>query len=78
MGKNSLPLTLSVQRINHTIICKNKTKFHEIEGLLYEKYPEYTNCENFFMFNGLTINRWKTLEDNGINGYTIMLKKIED
>ena len=66
------------QRINHNIICKNKTKFHEIEGELYTKYPEYAESDNFFMFNGLKINRWKTLEEIGIHGYTIILNKIDD
>ena len=66
------------QCINHTIICKNKTKFHEAEGQLYEKFPEYVDDRNFFMFNENRINSWGTIEDNGIHGYTIMLKKIED
>ena len=61
------------QQINHSIICKNKTKFHEIEDNLYQKYPEYRKNDNYFMFNGLKINRWCTLEENGINGYTIIL-----
>ena len=66
------------QHINHSIICKNKTKFHEIESELYVKYPEYAESDNYFMFNGLKINRWKTLEEIGILGYTIILNKIDD
>ena len=63
--------------INHSIICKDTTKFHDVEGYLYEKYPDYAECENLFMFNGIKINRWKTLEDNGVHGYTLTMKKIE-
>lgn len=66
------------QRINHTIICKNKTEFHEIEKELYIKYPEYTENDNYFTFGDLKINRWKTLEENSIYGYTIMLNKTEN
>ena len=66
------------QRINHSIICKNKTYFYEIESSLYKKYPEYKKDDNYFMFNGLKINRWDTLEENGINGYNIILNKIDD
>ena len=66
------------QDINHAIICKNKMKFLDVEGQLYEKFPEYRDSENIFMFNGKTINRGKTLEDNGIYAYTIMLQKIEE
>ena len=65
------------QRISDTIICKNKTKFHDIEGQLYEKFPEYVDGDNFFIFNGNKINRWKTLEENGMHGYTIVLQKID-
>ena len=64
------------KRISHSVICKNKTKFEDIENEFYSKYPEYTN--NYFMFNGLQINRQKTLEENGIHGYAIMLNKIEN
>ena len=66
------------QLINHTIICKNKTKFFTVEEQLYEKYPQYLEDTNFFLFKGHPINRFKTLEDNGIVPYTILLKKIED
>ena len=30
------------------------------------------------MFNENIIKKWRTLEDNKIYGYTIMLKKLED
>ena len=66
------------QHINHSIICKNKTKFNYIECKLYDKYKEYKENDNYFMFNGKQINRWKTLEENGINGYTIILNKIDN
>ena len=66
------------QKFNHTIISKTSTKFHDVESQLYAKYPDYADDDNFFMFNGSKINRWKTLEENGVNGYTIMLKKMED
>ena len=74
----ALNFTSVDQRINHTTICKNKTNFCDIEGQLYEKFPEYEDGENLFTFNGIIINRWKTLEDNGIKGYTIVLQRIED
>ena len=63
-------------RINHSIICKNQTKFYEIENQLYKKYPEYAGSENCFMYNGKRINRSINLEDIGINGYIINFEKI--
>ena len=65
------------QRINHSIICKNNTNFHEIEKELYLKFPEYEKNYNKIIYNGLNVNKWKTLEDNGIHGYTIILNKID-
>ena len=66
------------QKINLSIICNKKKKFHEIENQLYEKYPEYSDGDNYFMFDGNKIKRFKTLEENGITGYTIILQKIDD
>ena len=65
------------QRINYSIVCKNKTNFYEIEGNLYRKYPEYKKYNKYFMFCGSKIERWNTLEENGIHGYTIVLNKID-
>ena len=64
------------QQINHTIICKNKTEFHDIESILYKKFSQYEEEENYFMCNGNKIKKYKTLEENGINAYTIMMNKF--
>ena len=66
------------KRINHSIICKNKAKFVDIERELYLKYPEYSKNYNYLMLNGFNINRLKSLEENGIHGYTIVLNKIDN
>ena len=66
------------KNINHSIICKNKTKFFDIESELYRKYPECRENENFYTLNGFKINKWKTLEENGINGYIIKLNKKDN
>ena len=66
------------QSINHTIFCKNNTKFYEIEKELYEKFPVYAGDNNCLMFNNLKLDRWKTLEENNINSYTIVLNKIDN
>ena len=60
------------QRIHYALICKNTDKFSRTEELLYEKYPEYKNRENFFLFNGKKINRFDTIENNGIQNSSII------
>ena len=65
------------QQLNYSIICKNTDEFHKIEGKLYKEFPKYSENENYFLLNGKKINRYKTLEQNGVkNGDTIMLNEI--
>ena len=64
--------------ITHSIICKNTHKFIYLENILYEKYPELTESENFFMCNGAKVNKYKTLEDNKIKDNDIInLEKFD-
>ena len=68
----------SDQKLHFSVICKNTDKFHKIEGQLYESFPEYSENDNFFILNGKKINRYKTLEENGIkNNDIIILNEIE-
>ena len=49
-----------------SIICKDTDIFVKIEVQLYEKYPEYKESENYFICNGIKINKYKSLKENGI------------
>lgn len=53
-------------KIHYAIICKNTDRFNMIENILYEKYPEYIEYENYFINNGIKINKYKTMEQNNI------------
>ena len=67
------------QKIHCSIICKNNDKFNKVENELYEIYPEYSEFENYFTFNGKKINKNKTLTENGIkNNDIIILNKFEE
>ena len=67
------------QDIDYYVICNRNDKFYIIEEKLYEKYPEYLDTENYFMVNGIKINKYKTIEQNKIkNGDMIVLKKVEE
>ena len=62
-----------------SFICKNTDKFSRLENLLYEieEYKEYKKVENYFLAHGKKINRYETLEENGIkNSDLITLVKI--
>ena len=69
----SIIFTSGDQNFHTSIICKNTDKFNKIEDLLYEKYPKYTETENYFIFNGNKINRNKTLEQNNIKDNAIII-----
>ena len=53
-------------KIHYAIICKNTGRFNMIENILYDKYPEYIENENYFIVNGKKINKNKTMEQNNI------------
>ena len=67
------------ENIHYSFICKNTDKFNKIENLLYEKYPEYLESQNYFTINGNKINRFKTIEENKINNSdVVILNKFEE
>ena len=59
--------------IDYVLICKNTDIFANIEQILYNKYPEYKDSENYFTSNGIKINKNRTLEDNKIKTNDIIL-----
>ena len=74
---NIIFITLD-EAIHYPIICKNTQLFNSLEILLYEKYPEYKEYENFFFAHGNKINKFKTLDENNIsNGDIITLSSSE-
>ena len=63
-------------QLHYAIICKNTDRFNMIENLLYDKYPEYIEKENFFICNGIKINKSKTMEQNNIKYSDIIVLNI--
>ena len=64
LGEDKIKFISVDQKINYIINSSIKTKFYELEAQLYEQYPEYKEYDNFFIFNGNKINRWRTLRNN--------------
>ncbi len=64
------------QKINLTIPCIKTDIFAQIEEKLYKKYPKYRETNNYFLFNGKQILRFKSIEDNKIgSGFPVILYK---
>ena len=67
----------SDQKIMYSIACKNTTPFVKVEEKLYEEYPEYKETDNYFLYNGNRIRRFKTVGENNIkSGKPIILNCI--
>ena len=61
------------QGVHSSFICKNTDLFVHIELKVYEKYPKYTENENYFTVNGIKINKYKSLEKNEIKDSDIII-----
>ena len=72
----SIIFTNTSQKFYYSIICKNTDIFFNIETKLYNAFPEYSEGENFFMVNGMKINRNKTLVDNKIKNNNIIVLNV--
>ena len=63
---------------NYSIICKNTEIFKMIEKKLYEDYKKYYDTENYFTFNGKTVDKLKTLKENGIKNNDVIVINVYD
>ena len=55
------------EQINHyAIICKRSDKFVKVEEILYDRFPQFKKTDNYFLYKGKKINRFDTIEENGI------------
>ena len=52
------------EKILYSVLCKNSDKFTRLTSIIYDKYPQYKEYENYFLFNGEKINELKTLDEN--------------
>jgi hypothetical protein len=62
------------QKINYAIPCVSTDIFAKVEEELYKEYPEYRETNNYFIYNGKEILRFKTISENNISkGYPVIL-----
>jgi hypothetical protein len=60
--------------LHYSIPCTTTDIFAEIEEKLYKKFPKYRETNNYFLYNGKNILRFKTIGENKIeNGMSITL-----
>ena len=66
------------QKVHYSIPCKSNDKFFKIVNLLYEKYPEFKETDNYFIYNGIKIKEYKTVEENHIESGGIIILYLLD
>ena len=65
------------QDLLYSVICKNTDKFTKIENILYDEFPGYRETQNYFIFNGQKIDKYKNLDENNLfNSAVIQLNQI--
>lgn len=66
------------QKLHFPIICKNTDIFTRLENVIYHKFPEFSETENYFIANGIKINKNKSLDFNHIKDNEIITLKQFD
>jgi len=75
----SIKLTSIDKNIDFSTYAKVNDSFRKIEEIVYDKYPEYKEYENFFLVNGKKVNKNKTLKENNIKDKDVLtLSKRDD
>ena len=79
--QNNFILNFSIQdsQENYSIQCNKNDIFAKIEEKLYERFPRLRETDNFFLFKGRKILRFKTIAENEIeNDSPILLIVFSD
>ena len=75
----SIHFTSLDQRVFFSIPCSKKDIFAKVEERLYQEYPKLREKNNYFLFDGKQILKFKTIEENKISsGQNVTLINNED
>ena len=70
----NLNFIIQEEQKNYSIPCNSNDIFAKIEEKLYEIFPEYRETENYFLFKGRKILRFKSIFENQIqNNYPVLM-----
>ena len=66
------------QSIKCIVICKKNDIFNNVINKIYEDKPEFKEYKHYFLGNGMTIEEYKSIEENNIkDGNGITINKLE-
>ena len=72
----SIKIVSADQIVKFSTIAKFNDKFTKIENILYDNFPEYKETENFFLANGIKVNKYKKIEENNIKNNDVLTLNI--
>ena len=77
--KNNFKITFKTDdgKIDYTLECRDDDKFTDLEEKLFLKYPEYSDSDVSFSFEGKKIKERKSLKDNGIKNEGVITIKFD-
>ena len=61
------------ENIFYPLFCKNTDKFSKLENIFLKKFPDYNKLNISFFVNGRKIDRNKTMEENNIIYFDIII-----
>ena len=64
------------QKVYFITPCKNTDIFVKLEEKLYNEYPEYKDFNTYFTVGGITIKRFKSMQENNIKNSDVILLNI--
>ena len=71
----TLQIISNDQTMRFYTYCKSSDKFSKIEEIISNRYPSYSEVgsdNNYYLVNGRKINRYKTLDENGIKNNDVL------
>ena len=75
----SVIFTSVSQKVNYSMVCKNTDSIYNLEGELYKAFPELAQTNNYFLYKGTVVNRFKKFEELKFkNGDIIVINQQED
>lgn len=60
------------ENVHYSLICKNTDSINSIENRLIKEYPELSNTDNYFLYKGKEMNKFKIFEDYKIKNGDII------
>ena len=75
----SVIFTSVSKKVNYSMVCKNTDSIYNLEGELYKAFPELAQTNNYFLYKGTVVNRFKKFEELKFkNGDIIVINQQED